>query len=201
MRGESVRARCPHRRIHDAGNCRKYWKRSRHKLTILVKPGPVEAFRAQLLASVKENATSAPYDSLPTRRVVEDIGNTKPWCKVVPRGLPERRALRCQRPRIRIRSLNCIGHQPLSNARRGIHLPAKPQRKAQPLQHFPIILGKCREVLVQRVGGSLGYRKCKWAVRLDAAFTKIKIIYFRIRRNCKRRQAAIVHAKFELMAP
>src|SRR5258708_155935 len=54
-RGESVRARCPHRRIHDGGNHNRSWKRSAHKLTVCVKPRTIEAFRAQLLPSVKEN--------------------------------------------------------------------------------------------------------------------------------------------------
>src|SRR5258708_3119622 len=100
MRGKSVSARCPHRRIHDCGNCRKPRKRSGRELTVFVKPGTVEAFRAQLLASVKENAAAPANNRFATWRVVEDIGDTKPWCKVVPRGLPERRTLRCQRPRI-----------------------------------------------------------------------------------------------------
>src|ERR1700722_6798523 len=108
---------------------------------------------------------------------MKKVGDTQSRRKVVPRSLPERRALRCQPPSIGAGALNRIGFQTFRHARSGVHLPPQTQGEGQTLRHLPFILGKSREVRVQGISGSIDLKECIWAVRLDRRFTKVEVIY------------------------
>src|SRR6266446_9465798 len=124
-----------HGRIHDGGNlpCGRSRKRSAPECKC-EEPCPIEGQRTQLLTGIEENAATATHNGFPAWRVVEDVRTTQPRRKVVPRGVPQRRALRRQCPSAQARPLNRIGSQSSCRTRRGVHLPTQPQGKAYTLR-------------------------------------------------------------------
>src|SRR5437879_1227558 len=65
----------------------------------------LETKRSQLLPGVKEKAAARTHNRFPTRCVAKRIRKAKPRRKVEPRGFPQRRSLRRQRPIVGVRIL------------------------------------------------------------------------------------------------
>src|SRR5882762_7042781 len=188
-----------HWRVHDRRNRRRRIPRERTcdaTRAICNKSRSLKTTRPQLLSRIVKDSSPATYDRFPPRCVAEYVRNTQTRRKVVPGGLPKRRALRRERPRIRTGPLNRIGHQALGHTRRGVHFPPQPEREAETLRHSPFVLDKRRNVLVQRVSGSIGLHRKKAAIRFDIAHRQSTISCLRTSYSRERCQAAIVQAKF-----
>src|SRR5208282_6106702 len=158
---------------------------------------PRIADRSILLTGIEENATTAPHNRFPARSITKYVRSTQSWREVVPRGVPKRSALwRCS-PGTRAAPLNRIRHQALCNARGRVHIPTQPHRKVQTLGHSPFILGKCREVCVQRVNREIGLRYSERNVRVNRALAQIQVYNLWTRKSSGWRKPPIVDSKLE----
>ena len=144
-----------------SGRVRNWWCQRRRiagewgeiDRSLLKKAGSGKTQCPQLLAGVKKHAPAAPHDCLPSLLVAHHVSCAQSRSKVIPGGLPERRALRSQLPGIRAASSKqnrgrlCTLRRPC----RGVHFPSEPQRKGQPRRYSPFVLGEEGEILDERV--------------------------------------------------
>src|SRR6266576_2063490 len=63
----------------------------------------LESNRSQLLPAVKEKAAARAHNRFPTWCIAKRVRKAKPRRKVEPRGFPQRRSLRGQRPIVGVR--------------------------------------------------------------------------------------------------